>query len=493
VSLAIERMRPVTLTFPLILLASLALAGMGAGVPSMIPLLAFVVALGIVALPMRWSALPLLAIALIVDNPGERPMDDRWRSPFLPPGELLYLNLHKLTGIEALRFSALELMGALLILVVLQRKLRGDLIDDPDRLGALPNPLKIGFGVMFAALVWLELYGLGTGGDFKNSLWQLRQLAWLPLFGVLFGNALKTAASRRWLLRIVLLAAWVRACLGIYFYMAIARPTGERPPYVTTHSDAVLAVIAILIALAALVVRPSREHVVLNLVAQPVLLLGLILNDRRIAFVSLFAGIAALVLMAPGAVRRTVQRGIVMSLPFVLVYAAVGWTSEATIFRPVSIVRSVINQDDTSSQTRDIENYNLIYTLKHHPVLGSGFGHEYMEKVQGNRVDQFFAQYRFIAHNSILWLLSLAGAIGFALIWACLPTAVLIGLITFRMAPGDGDRLVAYAAIAAVLCFVVQAWGDMGLQSWMGTLLVASLTGAAGAIYTRQQLTGVPA
>jgi O-antigen ligase len=188
-----------------------------------------------------------------------------------------------------------------------------------------------------------------------------------------------------------------------------------------------------------------------------------------------------------------VQRGIVFASPFVLVYAAVGWNSEATIFRPVSIVRSVIEQDDTSSQTRDIENYNLIYTLKHHPVLGSGFGHEYMEKVQGNRVDQFFAQYRFIAHNSILWLLSLAGGVGFALIWACLPTAVLIGLITFRASPADGDRLVAFSAIAAVLCFVVQAWGDMGLQSWMGTLLVASLTGAAGAIYTRQQLTGVPA
>lgn len=248
-----------------------------------------------------------------------------------------------------------------------------------------------------------------------------------------------------------------------------------------------LAVTAILVLMMALVVRPSRDNIILNILVQPVLLMGMIANNRRLAFVGLLAGIACALALAPPSVKRAMRRAFVASIPAIIIYAAIGWNSHSAVFKPVSIIRSVSSQKDNSSKTRDIENYNLIMTLKRHPILGSGFGHEYIEQVQANRVDLVFAQYKFIGHNSVLWLLSVAGWAGFTAMWFVFPVAMMIALRALKRSTTPIDQITAFGTIAAVLCFVLQAWGDMGLQSWMGTLLVSAFTGAAGALLTSHQ------
>jgi hypothetical protein len=476
------------------MLASLGLVAAGAGaVAPLVPIAGVALLAFVLAAPTRWTAGGLLALALLVDNPSERPMDGLWKSPLHLPGELLYLNLHKHTGIGALRFSALELAIAMLMLIVVARKLRADPIDDPLRLGALPNPMKLAFAAMFGAIVFLMVWGVGRGGDFQNALWQVRQLFWLPVLGVLFGHSLKTASARLWLVRIVIGVACLRALSGIYFYFFVGRPGGMVFEYATTHSDSVLAVVAVLLAVMALIVHPSPGHLVLNLVAQPVLFAGLIVNDRRLAFVSLAGGFAVAVLMAPPALRRVLRGAVILSIPMVMLYAALGWNSNAGVFRPVGIIRSVTSQADASSETRDIENYNLVRTLKMQPVIGSGFGHEYVEVVQAYRVDHIFAQYLYIAHNSVLWLISLSGWLGFTLLWIVYPTAVMVALRVIRKARSPVDVLTAFGAITTILAFLLQAWGDMGFQSWMGTLLVAAFMGATGALLTSMEREGSPA
>jgi hypothetical protein len=482
------RVAPARLLLPPAILASLALVAAGLGVIApLVPVAAVVGLAFLLAAPMRWSAVALLGLALLADNPAERPMEGKWSSPLLPAGKLLYDNLHKVVGVDALRFSALELLLALLLVIVVARKLLQDPIDDPLGLGALPNPLKHAFAVSFAAIVCLELYGVASGGDFKNSLWQIRQIFWLPLLGVLFGHAFKTAGARVAVLRTIMLVAWVRALVGIYYYYAIAKPSGVRPEYATTHSDSVLAVIALLLGVMALVERPSRNHLLLNLLLQPVVFMGLIVNDRRLAFVSIGAGLLTVLLMGPPHLWTWLKRSMVVLVPLGCLYLAVGWHSSASIFKPVQTLRSLADNEDASNQTRDIENYNLIQTLKRSPLVGSGFGHEYYEAVQANRVDQYFAQYKYIAHNSVLWLISVSGWLGFSLLWAVYPAAVLVALRVHRTAVTATDRVTAFGAVAGVLCFVIQAWGDMGLQSWMATLVLTSLLGATGALWTAQQ------
>jgi hypothetical protein len=480
-----QRLAPAArLVWPAVGVSLLLVAVGGGAVVPLAPLLGVAVLGFIIAAPASWTAGGLLAVALLVDNPGERPMDGLWKSPLYLPGEFLYLNLHKHTGIGALRFSALELAIMVLMLVVAARKLKSDPIDDPRGLGALPNPMKLAFASMFGAMLAMMAWGILRGGDITNALWQARQLAWLPVLGVLFGHSLKTAAARLWLIRIIIATACIRALAGIYFYFVIARPAGYTFEYVTTHSDSILAVVAVLLCIMAVIARPSRDSLLLNLLAQPILLVGLIVNDRRLAFVALFGGLVVAALLAPAALRRALRRAVILSIPLLVVYTAVGWNSNAGVFRPVSIVRSVTSQDDASSETRDIENYNLISTLKRQPVAGAGFGHEYTEFVQAYRVDHIFAQYLYIAHNSVLWLISQIGWLGFSFVWIAFPTAALIALRVLRKAGSSTDVLTGFGTVVALLAYLLQAWGDMGFQSWMGTLVVAAFMGAGGSLLT---------
>lgn len=480
------RTAPARLLFWPVTLVALALVAMGTGVAPVIALVGLLGLAALLAAPMQTVAIALLGFSLLVDNPGERPMDGLWDSPVSAAGALLYENLHRHTGIAALRFSALELLIALLVGIVVYRKVQGDPIDDPLALGALPSPMKTAFALFFVALVSLEIYGLARGGDFRNSLFQFRQLFWLPLLGVLFGHAFRHPGARPALLRTLMAVAWLRCAVGAYFHFVVCCSPGRIPEYAMTHSDSILIVVAMFIGLTALAERASHAHIALNVLLQPMLLVGLIVNNRRLAFVSLAAGIAVLILMGPPSLLRFLKRSLVVIVPLTALYVAVGWNSTAGIFKPVSMIRSVTSQTDTSSQTRDIENYNLIHTLKQRPVFGSGFGHEYIEISKAYSIDHYFAQYRYIAHNSVLWLLSISGWAGFSLLWAVFPVALLVSLRAHRRSTTVIDRVTALATAAAVLSFVLQAWGDMGLQSWMGTLVVTSLMGASGSMFTEQ-------
>jgi O-antigen ligase len=59
--------------------------------------------------------------------------------------------------------------------------------------------------------------------------------------------------------------------------------------------------------------------------------------------------------------------------------------------------------------TRSVENYNLIYTMRQNPILGQGFGHKYIEKIQAYDVSHHFNAYEYVPHNSILWVLTSGG------------------------------------------------------------------------------------
>jgi hypothetical protein len=454
----------------------------GAGSVAWLPVVG-VLAVGLVlSARLQSSALVLVGVALLVDNPGERPMEGRWESPLFALGQLVYENLHHHTGIGALRFSLLELMIGALIVLSIARTLRADDIDDPHGHGHVVTTLRQATLMFAATIVALEVWGLLRGGDFKNSLWQARQLFWLPMLTLLFGRAFKTAGARVALLRVIVGAAWIRSLIGIYFTYAIARPSGWSLEYTMTHSDAILGVVAILVTAAALVERATRDHVLTNLLVQPVLLLGLYVNDRRIAMVSLAFGAVAFVLMGPAWWRIWMRRLIVAAIPVGVLYLAVGWNSSSPVFAPVATVRAILTSEDTSSQTRDIENYNLIQTLKPHAIAGSGFGHEYNEVVQAYRVDHLFAQYKFIAHNSVLWLLSLSGWIFFTGLWALFVTGVSVALWTHRRSVAPFDRVLTFGLVAATISLLMQAWGDMGLQSWMGMLVWSSLAGSTAAL-----------
>jgi O-antigen ligase len=191
--------------------------------------------------------------------------------------------------------------------------------------------------------------------------------------------------------------------------------------------------------------------------------------------VELAVGVGAvLALTAWSPAKRSAMRFAIATSPLMLVYAVVGWGSGSALFEPVHMFRSVVDSKaDPSTLWRDLENYDLFYTLRHHPVLGTGYGHGYVEIVWLPDVSNAYALYRFLPHNSILGLWAYGGLVGFTALWAMLVVGLFLGARAYRHARSVDDRTVALAAVSVVVVYLVYCYGDLGLGTWTSVFTVA--------------------
>src|SRR5262249_32261755 len=112
-------------------------------------------------------------------------------------------------------------------------------------------------------------------------------------------------------------------------------------------------------------------------------------------------------------VKRLLTYCLLAMLPLIATYVAVGWNSQSKIFAPVRTFRSVGDSDiDSSTLYRDLENYNLLATMRFNMFTGAGFGQPFAEVVTLPNIS-FFREYRYMPHNSILGLWAFTGPFGF--------------------------------------------------------------------------------
>jgi hypothetical protein len=449
---------------------------------AVIPLALAALAWALVAAPPHRTAQVVFFLAILADNPKEHPAEGRWASPLQPLGVILYENLNNITGVPALRFSGADLLLGALFAMALVRRPRRDAVPAP---AALHRCLALAW----VAVVWLELWGLARGGDFKASLWQLRPLFWAPVIAYVFAASVRGPRDHEAIGKAVVVAALIKAAFGVYYYEIVSRPLGHWPGYATTHSDTVLFVAAAMIAATLWLERPSLRTAVIALAILVPVGLGIIVNGRRLAYVAMALSVATIYLvLPPGGVRRSSARALLTAAPLTALYLAVGWSSESAIFGPARKVASLFSKDDRSAAMRDIENYNLILTWKKHLLLGSGFGHGYDELTRPAGIQEIFSLYRYIGHNSILWLEAAGGLVGFTAFWMLLAALAYFAARSYRFAAAPRDRTAALSALSVVVIFGVQAHGDMGLNSWtamfflgMSLAVASKLAVASGA------------
>lgn len=319
--------------------------------------------------------------------------------------------------------------------------------------------------------------GLARGGQIEWTFRQVVHMVQLPLVALVFLYALRIPHDLVAVGTAFVVTAAVRSLLVIYVYVGVCIPKGitalpGKPEWCTTHSDTVLFVSALVILLAHAIEQRSKKAIVNGLALGAVIFLGIVLNNRRLAFVSL--GIAPLVIylaLDPSKRKRRVTMALAVAVPLLVGYVLVGSesSSESWLFKPAKSIVSVLDQKDTSSQSRDIENENLIYTLRQSPILTRGFGNEYLSSPNNPPVDlsEVFKNFRLIAHNGVLWLWSIAGVLGFTLLWFVYPLAGTLAMRGYRAADTALERTAALAALGCVSVCVIQIWGDQGFSSYM--------------------------
>jgi hypothetical protein len=434
---------------------------------------------GIWRAPARVTALVILFLSLALENPVDA--GGRWKSPLYPLGALLLANLNLSIPVKALRFSGLDLLLGLLVVVILARQAVRPR-ERRERRAASPMAWAAALWLVTVLALWA--YGLARGGDFRNSLWQCHQLLVVPIAYFVYQSTMRGPRDYRALGAVVVAAACIKACMALWVRLTVS--SADALPTATAHGDSVLFACAFALVTALLLEQALPRLGAVAILVLALLAAGMVANNRRLAWVEVGAALLVVYVTASATrVKRAVRRAAMLAIPLLALYAAAGWTSPSRLFAPVRTLRSLVAaRTDWSTAMRDIENFNLLWTLRDNPLLGTGFGHVYVEKVKAVDISDIFPQYRYVPHNSVLGLLAFGGIAGLSAIFLALAVGVYLAGRAHRCAGTPAERAAALAAIAAVVVYLVQSYGDMGLVSWMGVFTLGPALAVAARLAT---------
>ena len=449
------------------------------------PLFALVPAVGVAALAVTWVAplrIPLLVtlfLSLALDATDEGP----WNSPLAKFGYLLSANLNKSLPIGFLAFPGIALILGLLVVIHAHRVLRGATIDGVTR-RMIPGPSLQALAVSLAAVVWLCLLGLKRGGDMQMAKLQVTSYVLLLLVAYLSAMSFRGMRDYKLLGGVILAAACIKSVYALFVVMTVKPPfelSNGRLAFATTHGESLLFALAAVMVIVWFAERPQRQIGILCAVTLPLLIAGMHANNRRLVWVQVAACLALFWVMSRRSqLKRIAAYALLASTPLIFGYIAVGWNSKSSIFAPIQTFRSVGDGNvDASTLYRDLENYNLLMTMRANPMLGTGFGHPFAEIVKLPDIS-FFKEYRYMPHNSILGLWAFCGPFGFSGLMVALVAGIFFAVRSYSFARDPDTRTVAFTALAAILIFLIHCWGDIGFAERKSIFLVGPALAIAG-------------
>jgi O-antigen ligase len=182
-------------------------------------------------------------------------------------------------------------------------------------------------------------------------------------------------------------------------------------------------------------------------------------------------------------VKRRVSRVLAVAVPLALLYVAIGWNSNVRGFGPVRTLRTLVDeQADESTMWREIENHNLIHTYSQSPLLGLGFGREFFRPYALPDVTGVYPLENYVPHNSVLGIWAFGGLIGFSLLWVIFPVGMFFAVRAYRWSRTPIERITSLTAAVVQICYLLQAYGDLGFGVWGPVFLLAASYAMVGKI-----------
>jgi O-antigen ligase len=429
--------------------------------------------------PLRIPLIATIFLSLALDSKNEGP----WNSPLEPLGSLLANNLNQSLPVPALTLPGVVAIWILLLLIHVHRVMWGIRTDSAARIG---TPRTLYLSMIGSFLFVAALCGLGAmkGGNVQMAKLQVQTFVLLLLVAYLCSKSLRGIRDYRILGGLVVAAACIKSMIALYVVNTVEAPSemaNGKLSYATTHGDSLLFAIACVLLIVRFAERPVARNGLMCLGVLPLLLAGMVANNRRLVWAQFAAGLLVFWIMSrPSKVKRLVVRTMIAAIPLFIAYVAVGWNSQAKIFAPVQTFRSMGDGEvDASTLYRDLENYNLVETIKASPFIGTGFGHPFAEVVTLPDIS-FFKEYRYLPHNSILGLWAFCGPLGFFGLTVGLVVPVYLAARSYRAARSPDQRVAAYMVIATIVIYMIHCWGDIGFTERRSMVLVGPALAMAG-------------
>ena len=305
-----------------------AVAGNDRPVVATLPVLIVAGAFALWRMPLRWSAAALLFLSLALDTSSdaialhEMRAVHVWSSPFSILGDILRDNLER-TVLPGVKLSGLEAAIVVMAAVSVYRRATRNPIDSRGRVQTA-TVMRDFMLLYVASLAFAVVNGLATGGSFL--IWQVRPLLQIAILFFFFQAVFRGPPDSVLVGRVVVTAALIKAFMSLWVRYVVPLPPQSELHMTTNHGDSILYAVAILILVANFTERNERRALVLAVALVPLIVLGMVANKRRLAWVELSMGLAAICFLSPWrAWKRTITRFILYATPVVLLYVAVGW------------------------------------------------------------------------------------------------------------------------------------------------------------------------
>jgi hypothetical protein len=346
------------------------------------------------------------------------------------------------------------------------------------------GPLLLPFIGFLLAVAWGIVHGLQTGGDFKIIVLEVRPFWYLFMAYLLAYNLLLQKRHIRAFFWLIILGAGVKGLQGTYIYLI--KLHGDLTNYheIMEHEDSYFFVAVLLLLIIFCLHYRYRPQMYALLLILPTMLIALVANQRRADYLAFLVGLGIawvlIFLIKPQARKQLAILGICTLLLATGYVFAFAHTSGA-IGQPARAITSILNPssanaaDASSDLYRAIEDADLKYTVKQDPILGWGFGKQFLQPTPLPVLTS--PDYQYVPHNTIYWVWMRLGAIGYTLMWYLFGAAIVRGCLIVRQLRDTYLQGVAIFIVAATVMEIIVSYADYQLFWYRNVLYTGLLLG----------------
>lgn len=404
--------------------------------------------------------------------------------------EELPLKVHDLTDllyiyswppkIQSLPERPIGFLFIYIVLVLVFRRLAKR--EAPLSMGPLGTPLLLFMGSVLIGVA----HGLASGGTLKNVVIEVRPFWYLFFTYLLAYNIITDKRHVRTFLWIGIIGAAIKGLQGIFIVVtAYGGKLGGQNQIMAHEESFFWVAILLLIVLFCLHTR-DRAQFWVAIAILPLIIPSLIANNRRADYVALVIGIVvtwALVIIVRPERRKALIAAFVLCMAIGGAYVLAFSNQSGSIAQPARAIVSTIHpsatdaRDVASNAYRITENYDLKYTWKQSPIIGYGFGKQFLEPVLLPNISAQDPVYLLVPHNTIYWVLMRLGIIGYGLFWVVIGTMIVRGCLIVRNLQDRYLQLVGIFAVGVILMEIVVATADYQLFFYRNVIYFGLLAG----------------
>jgi hypothetical protein len=293
--------------------------------------------------------------------------------------------------------------------------------------------------------------------------------------------SLRTPEHIAGLLRGGLIAAVLFAIEGAYRRVALIETglIGVIPEFAFEHEDVLFLAVFTLLLLMAFVFGAFRRVRVIGLLLTPLMLYTLMATERRAGIIVFLVGLLVIGLTTLVVRRKAFFLSALPVLAISVLYLGVFWNSSGIVGQPSRAIKSLYQpdpRDAASNMYRVLETMNIDATIHSDPLLGVGFGREFLFVV-GMPDISWWPFWRYETHNNILWVWMKTGVVGYVLFWALVGGAISRAAFAAKRLNDPTLRCAALFCLVAIIGTVVFAYVDLGLVSGRVTVLFGTSLG----------------